>query len=217
MSGVAEFSGSRRVPQLAALALIAFGGAGCSADMTSRFQQSSVANPFGYQGEATGSVAAAPAPQVEQRDLPQYSRPHSQVQSSALPPAVGAPQTTPVASQGVSGGGRGLASYAPPAKPKLETTGTVPPRSVASAHPQGTTIIVGTSDTLEVLAQRYHVTPAAILAANGYKGPRTLSPGQALVIPHPGAAVAAAPAPAQIAAAPVATAPAIKPIAAAPP
>ena len=77
MSGVAEFSDSRRVPQIAALALIAFGVAGCSADMTSRFQQSSIANPFGYQGEATGSVAAATAPQVEQRDLPQYSRPHS--------------------------------------------------------------------------------------------------------------------------------------------
>jgi murein DD-endopeptidase MepM/ murein hydrolase activator NlpD len=202
MWGVAEFSGSRRVPQVAALALIAFGMAGCSADMTSRFQQSSVANPFGYQGEATGSVpAAAPAPQAE-REPPQYARPHSQVQSSALPPAVGAPQTTPVASQGVSGGGRGLASYAPPAKPKLETTGTVAPRSVAAAHPQaGTTIIVGTSDTLEVLAQRYHVTSAAILAANGYKGPRTLSPGQQLIIP-------AANAPA-----PVAMAPATKPVA----
>src|SRR5580704_13297695 len=192
MWGVAEFSGSRRVPQVAALALIAFGMAGCSADMTSRFQQSSVANPFGYQGEATGSVpAAAPAPQAE-RELPQYARSHSQVQSSALPPAVGAPQTTPVASQGVSGGGRGLASYAPPAKPKLETTGTVAPRSVAAAHPQGgTTIIVGTSDTLEVLAQRYHITSAAILAANGYKGPRTLSPGQQLIIPN--AHTAAAP------------------------
>jgi murein DD-endopeptidase MepM/ murein hydrolase activator NlpD len=207
MFGVAEFSGSRRVPQITALALIAFAVAGCSADMTSRFQQSSIANPFGYQGEATGSVpAAAPATQVEQRELPQYSRPHSQVQSSALPPpAVAAPQTTAAASQGVSGGGRGISSYAPPAKPKLETTGTVVPRSVAAAHPQGgTTIIVGTSDTLEVLAQRYHVTSAAILAANGYKGPRTLSPGQQLIIPN-----------ANTAAAPVAAAPATKPVASA--
>jgi murein DD-endopeptidase MepM/ murein hydrolase activator NlpD len=200
MSGVAEFSGSRRVPQFAALALIAFGVAGCSADVQGRFQQSSIANPFGYQGEATGSVpAAAPAPQAEQRELPQYARPHSQVQSSALPPpAVAAPQTTPVASYGVSGGGRGIASYTPPAKPKLESTGTVAPRSVAAAHPQGrTTIIVGTSDSLEVLAQRYHVTAAAILAANGYKGPRTLSPGQQLIIPNANtiaAPVAAAPA-----------------------
>jgi murein DD-endopeptidase MepM/ murein hydrolase activator NlpD len=204
MTGVAEFSGSRRVPQHAALALIAFGVAGCSADMQSRFQQSSVANPFGYQGDATGSVpAAAPAPQVERRDLPQYSRP--QYQSSALPPAVAAPQSTPVASHGVSGGGRGLASYAPPAQPRLETTGTVAPRSVAATHPHGgTTIIVGTSDTLEVLAQRYHVTPAAILAANGYKGPRTLSPGQQLIIPNAGVATA-----------PVAAAPATRPVASA--
>src|SRR5581483_5006028 len=199
MWGVAEFSGSRRVPQIAALALIAFGMAGCSADMTSRFQ-----NPFGYQGDATGSVPA-PAPQAEQREPPQYSRPHSQVQSSALPPpAVAAPQTTAAAGQGVSGGGRGLASYAPPAKPRLETTGTVAPRSVAAAHPQaGTTIIVGTSDTLDVLAQRYHVTSTAILTANGYKGPRTLSPGQQLIIPAAGSA------------APVAAAPATRPVASA--
>lgn len=204
MFGVAEFSGSRRVPQFAALALIAFGVAGCSADMQSRFQQSSIANPFGYQGEATGTVAAAPAPQAERHEPPQYARP--QVQSSALPPpAIAAPQTAPVASQGVSGGGRGLASYAPPAKPKLETTGTVAPRSVAATHSQGgTTIIVGTSDTLEVLAQRYHVTSAAILAANGYKGPRTLSPGQQLIIPNT-AAVAV----------PVAAAPATRPVASA--
>jgi murein DD-endopeptidase MepM/ murein hydrolase activator NlpD len=209
MSGVAEFSGSRRVPQVAALALIAFAMAGCSSDLQSRFQQSSIANPFGYQGEATGSVAAAaPAPQqVEQRELPQYARPPAQVQSSALPPpAVTAPQTTPIASHGVSGGGRGIASYSPPAKPKLETTGTVAPRSVAAAHPaqhpqSGTTIIVGTSDTLEVLAQRYHVTSAAILAANGYKGPRALSPGQQLIIPPANAA------------APVAAAPATRPVA----
>src|ERR1700761_3520894 len=101
MSGVAEFSGSRRVPQFAALALIAFGVAGCSADMQSRFQ-----NPFGYQGENTGSVpAAAPAPVVERRELPQYSRP--QYQASALPPpAVAAPQSYPAANPGVSGGGR---------------------------------------------------------------------------------------------------------------
>jgi murein DD-endopeptidase MepM/ murein hydrolase activator NlpD len=187
---------------------------------------SRLANPFGYQGqaEATGSVPApAPQaqvqPQIERRELPQYSRPA--YQSSSLPPAVSAPQSYPSASAGVSGGGRGLASYAPtstpPAQPRLETTASVPPRSVAAARPErNTTIIVGTSDTLEILAQRYHVTPAAILAANGYKGPRTLSPGQSLVIPHPTTAVAAAPVPAQLAAAPVAAAPASKPVAAAP-
>jgi LysM repeat protein len=86
----------------------------------------------------------------------------------------------------VSGGGRGISSYAPPAHPQLETTGTVAPRSVAAVHApahSGTTIIVATSDTLDILARRYNVSAAAIQQANGYKGPRTLSPGQQLIIP----------------------------------
>ena len=93
---------------------------------------------------------------------------------------------------------RHSSSYAPPQRPAIETTATVPPRSVAATRPSangGTTIIVGTSDTLDILAKRYNVSSAAILQANGYKGPRTLSPGQQLVIP-PRQAVAAAPAPA---------------------
>ncbi|WP_407119233.1 peptidoglycan DD-metalloendopeptidase family protein [Bradyrhizobium sp. LMG 9283] len=204
MSAVAELLYSRRVPQVAVLALISFSFAGCSADMSSRLSQSNFSNPFA--SEQTGSVQQAPPPQ---RELPQYARPQTQpgyYQSQPLPPpAVSAPQSYPVAGGGVSGGGRGVSSYAPPAQPHLETTATVPPRSVAAAQPAGTKIIVGTSDTLDVLAKRYHVTPQAILAANGYKGPRALSPGQQLIIPHP--ATAAAPA-----SAPVASAPAAKPV-----
>ncbi|WP_025036458.1 LysM peptidoglycan-binding domain-containing M23 family metallopeptidase [Bradyrhizobium sp. DOA9] len=210
MSAVAELLYSRRVPQVAVLALISFSFAGCSADMSSRLSQSNFSNPFA--SEQTGSVQQAPPPQ---RELPQYARPQTQpgyYQSQALPPpAVSAPQSYPVASGGgVSGGGRGVSSYAPPAQPHLETTATVPPRSVAAAQPAGgTKIIVGTSDTLDVLAKRYHVTPQAILAANGYKGPRALSPGQQLIIPSPATAAALAPA-----MAPVAAAPAGKPVAA---
>src|SRR5882724_2875866 len=201
MSLVAELLRSRRVPQIAVLTLMSVGFAGCSADMSTRLSQNSYANPFASQPEATGSV---PTPQVERRELPQY-------QSSALPPpVVAAPHSYPAASSGVSGGGRGLASYSPPpAHPQLETTGTVPPRSVAAARgpaPGGTTIIVGTSDTLDLLAKRYNVSPAAILQANGYKGPRALSPGQQLIIPRQ--TVAAAPAPAL-------TPPASRPVAAA--
>lgn len=208
MSVVAELLYSRRVPQIAVLALISFSFAGCSADMSSRLSQSNFSNPFA--SDQTGSVQQAPPPQ---RELPQYSRPQTQpgsYQSQPLPPpAVSAPQSYPVTSAGgVSGGGRGVSSYAPPAQPHLETTATVPSRSVAAAQPAGgTKIIVGTSDTLDVLAKRYRVTPQAILAANGYKGPRALSPGQQLIIPHPGA-TAAAPAPAL---APVAAAPAMAP------
>ena len=195
MSGVVELFCSRRVPQAAVLALMSIGFAGCSADMSSRLSQ----DPFAAQSDATGTV---PPAAIERRALPQSS--HPQYQSQALPPVVAAPQSYPAANTGVSGGGRGLASYAPPARP-IETTGSVP-RSVAARTPgQGTTIIVGTSDTLDLLARRYNVSPAAILQANGYKGPRVLSPGQQLIIPHP-AATAAAPATAVPASKPVAAA-----------
>src|SRR5258705_8496912 len=181
MSRVAELLRSRRLPQIAVLTLMSVGFAGCSADMSTRFSQNTLSNPFNYQPEATGTVQAAPAPQVERRELPQYSRPQtqpsqSQYQSSALPPppVVSAPRSYPTADGGVSGGGRGLSSYAPPGQPKLETTGPVAPRSVAAAPAHGgTPTIVGTSDTLDILAKRYSVSPAAILQANGYKGPRT--------------------------------------------
>jgi murein DD-endopeptidase MepM/ murein hydrolase activator NlpD len=202
MSRVVELLCSRRMPHVAALALMSIGFAGCSADMTTRFAQNDMApsqptsqpSQFGWQQrETTGSV---PAPQVERHELPQYSRPQPQYQSQALPPPISAPQSYPTASAGVSGGGRGLASYAPPAHP-LETTGSVAPRSVAATRVPaqgGTKIIVGTSDTLETLSRRYNVSAAAILQANGYKGPRALSPGQQLIIPHQATVAAAAPA-----------------------
>jgi murein DD-endopeptidase MepM/ murein hydrolase activator NlpD len=208
MSRVVELLCSRRTPQIAVLALMSFGFAGCSADTQTRMSQNSFSNPFASQPEATGSV---PTPQVERRELPQYARPQSQVQSSALPPPISAPQSYPTS--GVSGGGRGLASYSPPSRQPIETTGSVAPRSIAATHAPGreagTTIIVGTSDTLETLSRRYNVSSAAILQANGYKGPRALQPGQQLIIPHQGA-VAAAPAAAAPKAA-VAAAPVIAP------
>jgi murein DD-endopeptidase MepM/ murein hydrolase activator NlpD len=191
---------ARRAPQAAVLALMSFAFAGCSADMQTRLSQNNFSNPFSSQPEATGSVPqAAPQPQVERRELPQYSRPHyqSQYQSSALPPPLSAPQSYPTA--GVSGGGRGVGSYSPPTHKPLESTGTVAPRSVAAREGwnhgagNGTTIIVGTSDTMEALSHRYGVSTAEILKANGYRGPRALQPGQQLVIPQR-AAVAAAPA-----------------------
>src|SRR3982075_64813 len=210
MSRIVELLCSRRMPQVAVLALMSIGFAGCSADMSTRLSQDPFSNPFASQPEATGSV---PAPTVERRELPQYSRPQSQSQSSALPP-IAAPQSYPTAGGGGSGGGRGLPSYAPPAHP-IETTGSVAPRSVAATRGSGqggTTIIVGTSDTLDTLSRRYNVSPAAILQANGYKGPRALSPGQQLIIPRQTAAVAAP----ALASAPVVAPPASKPVAAAP-
>jgi murein DD-endopeptidase MepM/ murein hydrolase activator NlpD len=197
MSRVVELLCSRRAPHVAVLALMSIGFAGCSADMSSRLSQ----NPFASQSDTTGSV---PAPAVERRELPQYARPQSQYQSQPVPPPISVPQSYPAA--GVSGGGRGISSYAPPARQPIETTGSAAPRSIAATHSAGqggTTIIVGTSDTLEILSRRYNVSAAAIMQANGYKGPRVLSPGQQLIIPHQTAVVAA----------PALTAPASKPVA----
>jgi murein DD-endopeptidase MepM/ murein hydrolase activator NlpD len=213
MSRVAELLRSRRLPQFAVLALMSVGFAGCSADMQTRFSDSSFSNPFASRSESTASVRT---PAVERRELPQYARPQAQYpqyQSQALPPpAVAAPNSYPASSGGVSGGGRGLSSYAPPTQPPIDATGTVAPRSIAAARPPvaqgGTTIIVGTSDTLDILAKRYNVSSAAILQANGYKGPRALSPGQQLIIPRQATAAAPAPAPAP-------APPASKPVAAA--
>src|SRR3954469_20993136 len=238
MPAIVELLRSRRLPQVAALALMSFGFAGCSADMSTRLSQAQ--NPFSnpFASDATGSVqqpAARPQQQYGQQYAPAPA-PAPAYSSSALPPpAVGAPQSYAAGgAEGVSGGGRGLASYvppaavpapqpyappthayAPPAQPRLETTGTVPPRSVAAARPAAATkIIVGTSDTLDILAKRYRVTPAEILAANGYKGPRALSPGQQLVIPHSGGPAVAAAAPVAVPPAPPA---APRPLAAAAP
>jgi murein DD-endopeptidase MepM/ murein hydrolase activator NlpD len=186
MSRIVELLCSRRMSHVAALALMSIGFAGCSGDMSSRLSQNSFSNPFASQQEATGGVHS---PAVERRELP--ARPQA---SQALPLPISAPKSYPAANAGVSGGGRGLPSYASAAHP-IETTGSAGPRSVAATRPAGpgTTIIVGTSDTLETLAHRYNVKPAAILQANGYKGPRTLSPGQQLIIPFQTPVTIAAP------------------------
>lgn len=229
MSRVVALLRSRQLSQVAVLALVSVGFAGCSAD-TSRFAE----NPFASASsprppEVTGSVQqpyysgqpnynAAPTPRVESRPLPSY-------QSSSLPPPTVPAQNYGYAQpQPASGGGRGLASYTPPERP-IETTSSVAPRSVAAvsnySREGGTAVIVGTSDTVDVLARRYNVPASAIMQANRLSGPRMLQPGQRLIIPRrtttasaPAMAVPAlAPAPAMASAPP--TRPASPPVVAA--
>ena len=105
-----------------ALALIAFGAAGCSAE-SSRFGE----NPSSRPGEVTGSIPpaqGAPVGHVETRPLPQTSQ-------SPPPPAPPPPaRTAAVASPVVAGGGRGMASYSPPAAPYEP-----PPATPAAYYP----------------------------------------------------------------------------------
>jgi murein DD-endopeptidase MepM/ murein hydrolase activator NlpD len=178
MSRVAELLRARRTSPVAIVALISASLAGCSGD-SHRFAE----NPFNSrQQEVTGTVPqaqAAPSARVESRPLPQY-------QHSSQPP-----QTAPAygyqRQSGVSGGGRGIAAYAPPSRP-IETTGSTAPRSIASnaswSAVDGTTIIVGTNDTIDTLSQRYNVPAREIMRVNGLPTPRNLQPGQSLVIPR---------------------------------
>ena len=193
MPRFAELFGSRHVPHFAVLALVSVGFGGCSADTSSRFTNnpspsfsnpfSGMSNPFASKNsssnapESTGSVQQGNA---QPRELPQYNRPRTA-------PVISAPLSYPSAPV-TSGGGRGLASYAPPSSSPIETTASVTPRSVAAtsgwSREGGTTIIVGTSDTLEIISKRYNVPSSEILSANGYGGPRLLQPGQQLIIPR---------------------------------
>lgn len=189
MSRVAELLRARRAPSVAAVALVSAGLAGCSAD-SHRFAE----NPFHTrQAEVTGTVPqaqAVPPGQVESRPLPQY-------QPSSPPPQTAPPygyqRQSSQRPSGVSGGGHGIASYAPPSRP-IETTATTASRSIASngkwSATDGTTIIVGTNDTVESLAQRYNVPAREIMRVNGLPSPRNLQPGQSLVIPRQAAAAA---------------------------
>ena len=198
MSRVAELLRSRRVPQVAVLALMSVGFAGCSADMQTRLSDSLLQSLcLAARSDRLGARARRRTPRAA------AICPAAGVLRAAIPvPGLAAARRRRAArlsgrSGGVSGGGRGISSYAPPSRSPIETTATVPPRSVAAARPaaqNGTTIIVGTSDTLDILAKRYNVSSAAILQANGYKGPRVLSPGQQLIIPKQAAVAAAAPA-----------------------
>jgi murein DD-endopeptidase MepM/ murein hydrolase activator NlpD len=180
MSRVAELLRARRASPVAVVVLISASLAGCSGD-SHRFAE----NPFNSrQQEVTSAVPpaqAAPSGRIESRPLPQS-------------PHTSPPQTTPAygfqrqsQSSGMSGGGRGIAAYAPPARP-IETTGTTAPRSIASnaswSGTDGTTIIVGTNDTVDGLAQRHNVPAREIMRVNGLPTPRNLQPGQSLVIPR---------------------------------
>jgi murein DD-endopeptidase MepM/ murein hydrolase activator NlpD len=194
MSRFVELISSRHAPHFVVLTLVSVGFGGCSADTQTRLSDTSFSNPFASRGapESTGSVPSnyrgapqqQPAYQQQSyqqppRELPQYARPPHN------PPVISAPLSAPVAT---SGGGRGMASYAPPSSSPIETTASTTPRSVAAnsgySRDGGTTIIVGTADTLDVISKRYNVPSSEILKANGYGGPRVLQPGQQLVIPR---------------------------------
>src|SRR5581483_1839422 len=175
-----------RLWTLASVLALALGVAACSAEST-RFNE----NPFASQGnpDATGSVR------------PVQGAPVGRVESQPLPPA---------ASAGVSGGSRGMASYAPPGPapvashpavasrppavasrplPPPDVTGSVAPIAAQPARPAaggswtwegGTPISVAQGDTVETISRRYGVPPSALMHANNITASPALYPGQQL-------------------------------------
>jgi murein DD-endopeptidase MepM/ murein hydrolase activator NlpD len=169
--------------RLSVLALVTFGLAGCSSDVT-RF---SITNPFASNSaapstEVTGSVpakGAAPAGKIESQPLPQP-------QTAQTPPVVSAPAT--VASRpGMAGGGGGLGSYHP-APAGSDITGSI---AAHQAKPQarwvvdgGTIVMAKPGDTLGGLSQRFGVPVAALAQVNGIGASSALQPGQRIIIPR---------------------------------
>jgi murein DD-endopeptidase MepM/ murein hydrolase activator NlpD len=193
MSCVLELLRSRFWPRAAALALMTIGVAACSGEV-SRFTEGTY-TPRG-NAEATGSIPpaqVAPAGRVESQPLPPQSAHDAPPGASASAPA----------SAGISGGGRGLASYSPASSYSSPSAALGPVRPSASVAPDvtgsvtapkpapsnwswdgGTAITVVQGDTVDGIARRYGVPASAIIQANNLAAPATIRPGQQLVIPR---------------------------------
>lgn len=176
MPRVSALFAARHASSLAVLALTCLGVAGCSSD-TSRFGDSPFSSPFASKPsqEVTGSVQRQPT---------------QPVQSQPLAPVASAPQSYPAQAPT---GGAGMGAYHSAQPAPVATTASAGTGSTWQSQ-GGISIIVGSSDTVDILAKRYNVAPAAILQANNMSSARMLQPGQRLVIPRSSVRTSAAPA-----------------------
>ena len=191
MSSVVELVRSRSLPRVLALAVIAAGTAACSSESV-RFNS----NPYASQ-EATGSVQ-------------QQRAPSGQVQTSSLPPPSGSPPAT-MPSGGVSGGGRGMASYQPGQPGDPVTTGSVqspPAQSPHSLPPpvrqskapasriaptQPVVHVVAPGETLIRIARKYNMPLAELARLNNIPPHTKVNIGDRISIPASRAAHATQP------------------------
>ncbi len=154
-------------PRVVIVALMGLGGAGCSD--SGRFSDFS-SDSSAPRSDVTGSISQSP----------------NRVDSKPLPH---------LASDGTSGGGRGMGSYRPG---NADVTGSLPaaPPPPTWTWEGGTPVTVGAGETLETISRRYDVPVAAILEANNISSAALVHPGLHLVIPRrrgPSAAALSAP------------------------
>jgi murein DD-endopeptidase MepM/ murein hydrolase activator NlpD len=192
MSSVVELR-SRALPRVLALAVIAVGAAACSSEST-RFNS----GPYASQQEATGSIQ-------------QQRAPTSSVQTSSLPPpSVSQPASIPAS--GVSGGGRGMASYYPGQQGDPVTTGSTqaPPYSQSPhalpppvhkakapagkiAPTQPVVHVVAPGETLIAISRKYKMPLAELARLNNIPAHTKVNIGDRITIPATRAAQAAQP------------------------
>jgi murein DD-endopeptidase MepM/ murein hydrolase activator NlpD len=178
-----EPGGSRAIARMVAAALIAATAAGCSD--AKRFSENAFSNPFASRHEAANQPSpaeAAPLGRVEAAPL------NAQTAAPLPPPP-------PV--------GPGPGYYS-----QRDTTGSLAADSLGSSG--AITITVASGDTVDALARRYGVSPAAIVQANHLSSAASIQAGQSLLIPrhHSGNRdVAAKPSAPRVAASHIRTAP----------
>jgi murein DD-endopeptidase MepM/ murein hydrolase activator NlpD len=153
MHVLAELFRSSSSLRATALALIAIGAAGCSAD-SMRFNSG--------QGEVTGSIPpgqAAPVGHVESRPLPQTSPP---------------PSAPARADSGVvAGGGRGMASYSPVAAPYNPTPAPTynPPAAAYNPPPTPTAYSPATHSPASYNPAPYNPAPTSEVTGSAVAPP----------------------------------------------
>ena len=146
---------STAVSRIALVSLIGSAAAGCSTD-SARFAESPFTNPFA----SSDRVATEPDTTASTRPAPIYGT--APVQTQALPPVQSSPVRTATASAPVL--------QAPPGPGGYSAQG-------------GTSVTVGSNDTLNTISQRYGVPASAILTASGMTSPAQVRPGATVTIP----------------------------------
>jgi murein DD-endopeptidase MepM/ murein hydrolase activator NlpD len=162
---------SRRVSSVLAIALLASVSSACSTGVT-RFNENPFSNPFQarYDQTTTGSIKkAALKPQTQalssvKSTATNYS---SKISSSPLP----APGSTQAKIM--------MAGAASSASSKMTVAKSIPGWSAKGATP----VTLGSGESVETVANRYGVPPAALLSVNGLSNSSQAIPGQRLLIP----------------------------------
>ena len=210
---------SHNLTQVALVALLSAGAAGCSSDF-SRFGEPVYTGSTPNQKSILGGAPAQPAygggyaqPGYAQPAYPPQSDVTGSVgvQRQQLPPPVAAPAApAPVAPAPYVPQQQ---SYAPPPPAVPQTTGSIGSRPIVASAPAGwtmqgaTPVTVQAGDTADAVARRYGVPATVLIQSNGLSDPNRLVPGQQLLIPVYTSNAPAVQAPAQR----VVTAPVVQP------